>query len=245
MTSEVPHLGFQGTWSRGSWCSALHTLHTGCVILPKTWWLDPKTVSQMTSLQSDGDLRDHVHVIHLTFTHSFHFALFIPVTPKTGTAPPTFRPVPTLLQLQMPPLSLVRLPQFISLSPQEGVPTSTRRKFWQSRPTSEGLHWIILSTCTAPQHLPAPEFDTFCWTVETRWCLAILTLRWCLAILTLNRGSDWLGDQQFAAHWCELKPPYLPPLPGASPSDITLLNRHFLPQWRGPPLPPPHNRLSL
>ena len=35
-------------------------------------WLDPTTLRQMASPQPEGDLRDCIHVIHLTTTHSSH-----------------------------------------------------------------------------------------------------------------------------------------------------------------------------
>ena len=68
------------------------------------WWLDPTTVGQMASQQPEEDLRDHTHAILLTFTNSFHLTFFTPVVPKTGAAPPTFRPGPTLLSLTGLPL---------------------------------------------------------------------------------------------------------------------------------------------
>ena len=81
----------------------MRTLYTECAIPAKEasspWWLDPTTVDQMASPQPERDLRDHTHVIHLTFTHSFHLTLFSPVAPKTGAAPLTFQHGPTLLPL--------------------------------------------------------------------------------------------------------------------------------------------------
>ena len=68
------------------------------------WWLDKTTVGQMASPQPDGDLRDHTHVILLTFPHSIHLTLFAPVAPKTGAALPIFRPGPTLQPLTGLPL---------------------------------------------------------------------------------------------------------------------------------------------
>ena len=76
-------------------------------------WLDPTTVGQMAPQQPKGDLRDHTHVIHLTSTHSFHLTLFTSVAHKTGAAPSTFRPGPTLL----PPRTFLFSPSSASSVP--------------------------------------------------------------------------------------------------------------------------------
>ena len=55
---------------------------------------DLMTVSIMASPHPEGHLWEHIDVIHLTPYHSFYFALFTLVAPKTGAKPPTFRSAP-------------------------------------------------------------------------------------------------------------------------------------------------------
>ena len=101
----------------------------------------------------------------ISLTHS----LFIPVMPKTCAAPLTLRPSSTLLHITGLPLKSLFCLFFPSSFhfPQEGVPTSTRLKFWESRPTSRDHTYFCqrvypwASTCPLNSH--------FKWTVETRW----------------------------------------------------------------------------
>ena len=215
-------------------------------------WLDPTKVGQMASPQPERDLWDHS--LHSPPLHSPPLHSIIsshPFHPGGAQVPPTFRLGPTLLPLTSLPLqSLIRSSSLFS--PQEGVPTSTRRKFWQSRLTSGRSHWL-LSMWIYPGVLQPPTLTPFWWTVDSRWCLATL-------MPTIPPGSPeqemigqrpevkrLMGPYTVRSSMLQTKISLL-----TSPPDITLLSGHLLPDvtWStltslGTYHAPSHNRLPL
>ena len=153
MTNEVPYSGFhcQGTWSGDSWCSVgWGELCADCTRGVQSrqdaafpWWLDPTTVGQMASPQLEINIRNHTQVIPSpSLTH--FISLFSPrwCAYRSGA---TYLPTRSHSFNPHGPPSLVPLPppQFISFSSHEGVPTSTRRKFWQLILTSGEPHLLL------------------------------------------------------------------------------------------------------
>ena len=127
---------------------------------------------QMASPQPERDLRDHTHFIQLPFTHLFHLTLFTPVAPKTGGAPPTFRPGPTLLPLTGLPLQSLFRSSSLFL-PKKEFPLRHGGSSG-SRGLPRVDHTDFLSMCKSPGVLLPPTLTPFWWTVESRCCLATL-----------------------------------------------------------------------
>ena len=150
MTNEVPYLRFQGqrTWSEGSWCS--EPWCRSVVVWPGN--SRPNGVTTTGGRPPRPHSRHSPHLLSLISFHPFHpggdrcGATYIPTRSHSSTPPGP----PSLVRLPPP------LPQLLSFIRQKEVPTTTRRKFWPSRPTSGGrAHWILW-TCISPRRPRAP-----------------------------------------------------------------------------------------
>ena len=99
------------------------------------WWLDPTIVGQMASLQPEGDLRDHTHVIHLTFTHSFHLTLFTLVAPRPKQRHPSWTSLSNPSSASSSSVTLFPLPEE---RPLRNAGSSDSRGRPSGRP-----HWLL------------------------------------------------------------------------------------------------------
>ena len=240
---------------------ALHTLHTGCAISPKTpplrggWTRQQSAKFHHHNRRETSETTPHLHSV-ISY-HPFHHdgpqdqwgATYL-LTQSHSSNP--HGPLS---------LSLVPLRSSFRFPPQKGVPTSSLRKFWQSRPTS-GDHTdfyqrVYSPASFCPGTLPL-ILTPFRRTMDNRWCLATLTPTIPPGSLEQEmigqrpQGKRLMGRSIVRSSLLRTKTSPVTSPPRASPPfQISLFwSGMSFPVWRGPRLTPLglttfHNRLAL